>query len=74
MRRTYPEIRIVKRFAVFPIEINCEERWWETVYIKQRRHRSSLSGGLFYADVEFVTEAKYLEYERERKENINGQK
>lgn len=30
------EIRIVRKFAILPIQINAEKRWLETVYIKQQ--------------------------------------
>lgn len=62
MRKIYTPIRIIKRFAVFPITIGDEERWWETCYIKQRRYYGYYTRCPFYDDIEFATKAEYLAY------------
>ena len=39
MRWSLPKdgaVRIIKLFALFPIGIDCEYRWLETCYIKQK--------------------------------------
>ena len=44
------EVRIVRRFALFPIGIDGEYRWLETCYIKQK-----YSYVLSWYNVEFST-------------------
>jgi hypothetical protein len=54
-------IRIVKRFAFFPIEIYPIIVWLEIVYIKQSRSESYDSPDRWWNE-EFVTKEEYLQY------------
>lgn len=59
------EMRIIKLFAFLPIEINLENRWLETVYIKQRYENKSIfsfSEIWDWVDKEFVTKEEYIKY------------
>ena len=55
------EVRIVKKFALLPIEaINGDVAWLETVYVKQK-----YVSGLYYSgwvDMAFATQEEYEEY------------
>lgn len=50
--------RIKKRFALFPIQIGYEIRWFETVYIKQFRsnYKASWINGYFVTEEEYLKE------------------
>lgn len=75
-KKQIPEgaIRIVKRFAFFPITewIPTDKKgsatrgssvWMETVYIKQRR-AFGYDGPDYWSNQEFVTVLDYLNYKR----------
>jgi hypothetical protein len=51
------DIRIITKFALFPIKANGEKRWLETVRIKQRCWRGA-SGTVYWDNVAFVDEPK----------------
>ena len=53
--------RIVKTFALFPMEIDGCYRWLETVYISQKRRHDWLFGW-YWVDEKFVTKEDYLKY------------
>ena len=63
MRWTKKYTRVVKRFALFPITINEETRWFENVYLMQRRDIHALIFR-WYND-RFIDEAAYLSYKKE---------
>lgn len=46
------EIRVVKKFLIFPRTIKKETRWWETVYIKQEYECGG--GDCVWCDKEWV--------------------
>lgn len=61
------DIRIVKRFALFPIRILREKYWLQTVYIKQKYEDTISNCGTYseeWEDIEFVTKEEYLKYKR----------
>ena len=60
----YGSKRIVKRFAIFPIETrnSSEYRWLETVYIKQRYERTDLVAFEGWNNICFATKNEYNEY------------
>lgn len=73
MRWTRPEFRIIKRFALFPIEMNDETRWLEIVYIKQHYRDGGLLGLVGWWNLCFATREEYLEYKSHKnKEKGNG--
>ena len=59
MRWSYPIYKYDKKFTFFPISINGEYRWLETVYIKQERHLAYV--GYQYSNKNFITKKEYLE-------------
>lgn len=62
----YGDIRIVKRFALFPIEIYPVTIWLEIVYIKQKwtEGMGGELGGItdHWWNRKFVTEEEYKKY------------
>ena len=56
--------RIVKRFALLPIEADKEVRWLETVYIEQEYREYFLSDFRGWENNWFVTKKEYLDYKR----------
>ena len=56
--------RIIKRFALFPINFGDEYHWLETVYIKQ--HRGYFMTNTWFSDC-FVTKEEYLKWKKENK-------
>ena len=52
------DLRVIKRFALFPIGIKGEYRWLETCYIKQR-----YSSILSWYNEEFFTKEEAERYE-----------
>ena len=53
------DVRCVKRFALFPIELNNEVVWLENVYIKQRYVWNSWCGLQGWVDENFISEKDY---------------
>lgn len=53
----YKHGRIIKRFALFPIKIGLEIRWFETCYIRQRYWSSWHETG--WEDLDFATVDDY---------------
>ena len=65
------DMRIIKRFALFPITVKYETRWLETVYILQiRKHFIGYLLSDYWDDIGFTDKAEYkkwrLNYEREK--------
>jgi hypothetical protein len=54
------DIRIITKFALFPIQANGEKRWLETVHIKQRCWVGIVSGTVYWDNVAFVDEPKEM--------------
>lgn len=58
------ETRIIKKFAILPIQIGSEKRWLETVYIKQQYEQI----GIFtfspwdWVNIKFVASVDYNNY------------
>lgn len=50
--------RYVKRFTIFPIKIDDETRWLETVYLRQRFDEWVFPRGQ-WKNIEFVTKEEY---------------
>lgn len=59
--------RCVRRFALFPIKIENEYRWFEVVYIEQRRDWLDC-----WKNVRFVSKDYYINDKRDRREARNG--
>lgn len=53
------ETRTVKRFAIFPIKIDGETRWLETVFVEQ----------VYYPDLTFDGWYNYRFIDRKRRES-----
>ena len=56
--KRFEEIRYKKKFAFFPIKINNEVRWLETVYLKQERWYSWYEAG--WDNTAFLTEEEFI--------------
>lgn len=69
MRWVRPEWRIVKRFAIFPIEIDDEIRWLETVYIHQHYGEGGLLNLVGWWNKKFVSREDYETYKVLKKYN-----
>ena len=55
--------RIVKRFAIFPVCIDGEYRWLETVYIRQTfRHEWERINAFYWHNDYFTTRVAYENY------------
>lgn len=67
IKRVKPgDMRIIKRFALFPRTLNYETRWLETVYILQFRRASiymSIYSEYWYSNC-FTTKAEYLKHKK----------
>ena len=59
MRWSNPRHRYVKKFALLPISIHGDQRWLETVYIKQYRVDDRYSDGFYYINERFITKEEY---------------
>lgn len=57
---TRGNIRIIKRFAIIPIEVKDEVRWLEWCYIKQEYCCGYCEG--WWNSIKFVTEDDYERY------------
>ena len=69
MRYKYPEhnsYRVIKAFAIFPIEAGEELRWLETCYILR-----CFSRYWGWRNIRFTTKEEYLKDKEERKQNDN---
>ena len=55
--------RIVKRFTLFPRQIQDDKRWLETVYIIQVWDALGYDGECWF-DTKFTTEEKYIQYKK----------
>lgn len=60
MRWRKNNFRWVRRFALFPIRINSEYRWWEIVYIEQRRNWLDC-----WENYKFITKEEYMKFKQE---------
>ena len=69
IKRVKPGNRsIIKRFAVFPVTVNYETRWLETVYIfRLRENGQRYLCGDFWSSTRFATKDEYLTYKKEVK-------
>ena len=54
--------RIIKRFAMLPIEVNKENRWLEWCYIKQEYYVPCYCGESYWKPIKFVAEEDYEHY------------
>ena len=61
--------RIIKKFALLPIEINREVRWLETVYIFQTYYDGVYLIG--WKSLSFVTKEEYENYKKEKKDGTD---
>lgn len=55
--------RIVKRFTLFPRQIQDDKRWLETVYIVQVWDALGYDGECWF-DTRFTTKEKYEQYKK----------
>lgn len=75
MRWLSPEdgmTRIIKRFAIFPIEVNRENRWLEWCYVKQEYYQPRLiTMDGYWKSIKFVTEEDYDQYKESLYKDAN---
>lgn len=57
MRYRHRGSRVIRKFAIFPIKINGEYRWLETVYIIQHYNRNAVFLGWY--NCAFTTKSEY---------------
>lgn len=64
------ELRIFKRFLIFPCRIQNETRWMETAYIERKYIYVCASfsvPGWFWSDARWATKEEYIRQEKELK-------
>lgn len=66
MRPRDRDFRIIRRFALFPICINREYCWLETVYIEQKYNDYALA----WVNKRFVDPGEWIKYRKELADEI----
>ena len=56
--------RVIKTYALMPIEVNHTVKWLETVYILQERGTGCLSGKDFWYNKRFADKEEYEKWKK----------
>ena len=64
MERKHEKARVIKTYALMPIEVNHTVKWLETVYILQERKTRWLSGKVFWDNKRFADKEEYEKWKK----------